>query len=58
MVFNLNMILYTSHIANWEFIQLYKQVKIDLNNEGENRNQILYIYKVGDYAYLLKINYQ
>ena len=54
MVFQRDMILHTSHVANWENIRLCKQAKIDYNNERENKNRIPHVYKVGDLAYLLK----
>ena len=54
MVFQRDMILHTTHVANWEYIRLRKQQKIDYNNERENKNRIPHIYKVGDLAYLSK----
>ena len=53
MVFHRDMILHTTHVANWEYIRLRKQAKIDYNNDNENKKRIPHKYSVGDKAYLL-----
>jgi len=53
LVFSRDMILHTSHVANWEYIRLRKQSKINKNNERENKSRIPHQYNVGDRVYLL-----
>ena len=54
LAFSRDMILHTTHVANWEHVRLRKQAKIDKNNERENKSRIPHEYSVGDRAYLLK----
>jgi len=54
LVFNRDMILHTTHIANWEYIRYYKQHRINYNNDHENKTCVPHVYTVGDRAYLMK----
>ena len=54
LAFHHNMILHTTHVANWEYIRLRKQQKINYNNDHKNKSRIPHAYTVGDRAYLLK----
>ena len=54
LAFNRDMILHTIHVANWEYICLRKQNKINYNNDCENKSRIPHAYSIGDRAYLMK----
>ena len=54
LVFNRDMILHTTHVANWEYICCRKQHRINYNNDHKNKTRVLHVYTVGDRAYLMK----
>ena len=54
LVFGRDMIIRTTHVANWEHTRLRKQNKIDCNDNLENKSRIAHDFKIGDKVFLLK----